>query len=101
MNHVCLVCGYPDLEHAPRGREGGGSFEICPCCGYQYGVDDDDRQVTPEAWRAGWVKEGMLWWSRGIAAPEGWDARAQLRTVIGMPASDRVRGQRPKPDGFE
>lgn len=81
MSHACLVCGYPGLEHAPRGRDGGGSYEICPSCGFQYGVDDDDRRVTPSAWREAWVKGGMKWASRGIGRPQGWDPKAQLEQM--------------------
>ncbi|MDE5055358.1 hypothetical protein NDK25_24375 [Niallia taxi] len=44
MKHVCLVCGYRGLEEQPyidmtHMKEG--SFEICICCRFQYGVDDD------------------------------------------------------------
>ena len=90
MNHTCRVCGYAGLERAPRGRDGGGSYEICPCCGYQYGVDDDDRQITPEAWREEWVKGGMKWWSKGMKSPAGWDPQAQLAKVLRAP---RRRGR--------
>ena len=58
MNHKCLVCGYPKLEETPRTQSGGGSCEICPSCGFQFGVSDDDRGFTyaqwREKWRAGW-----------------------------------------------
>ncbi|HAB15635.1 MAG TPA: hypothetical protein PLX89_22955 [Verrucomicrobiota bacterium] len=79
--HRCPVCGYPDLLEPPRTEAGGGSYEICPCCGYQYGVDDDDRRTTYLAHRELWVKNGMRWWSRGIRAPKNWDPQAQLSTV--------------------
>ena len=46
MNHKCPVCGYPKLEEAPRTQAGGGSYEICPSCGFQFGVSDDDRGFT-------------------------------------------------------
>lgn len=93
MSHVCGVCGYPSLEHPPRGTDGGGSLEICPCCGFQHGFDDDDRSITPEAWRAEWVKGGMLWWSRGMSAPKGWDAKTQLAALDAKPAR-RPKGKR-------
>lgn len=74
----CPVCGFDGLEAPPRGRAGGGSFEICPCCGFQFGVTDDDRGITPAVWRAAWVRNGMPWRSKGIPKPRGWDARKQL-----------------------
>ena len=61
MNHTCPVCAYPGLEEPPRSNSGGGSYEICPCCGFQFGVSDDDDGLTYEVWREHWVADGMLW----------------------------------------
>ena len=72
MFYSCLVCAYPKLKEPPRSPSGGGSYEICPACGYQYGVDDDDRGITPEQWRATWVKHGAKWTSVKIKPPQGW-----------------------------
>ncbi|MFN0068210.1 MAG: hypothetical protein ACKVYV_11295 [Limisphaerales bacterium] len=76
--HRCPVCAFPGLETPPRSGAGGGSYEICPCCGFQFGVTDDDRGITPAAWRVAWVRDGMPWRSKGIPKPRGWDARKQL-----------------------
>ena len=81
MNHRCPVCGYAGLEHPPRGTEGGGSYEICPCCGFQFGVDDDDRGISASAWRDRWIRSGMKWSSAGIAPPEDWNPGRQLRAT--------------------
>lgn len=78
---TCTVCGYPGLEEPPRSPGGGGSYEICPSCGFQFGVDDDDKGITHEEWRARWAGKGLPWSSRGIPKPKGWDAMAQLTTV--------------------
>ena len=49
MKFTCPVCGYPELEEPPRSpRTGGGSYEICPSCGFQFGVTDDDKGVSYE-----------------------------------------------------
>lgn len=44
MKYICSVCGYKGLDepayHNLKKFEGG-SFEICECCRFQYGVDDD------------------------------------------------------------
>lgn len=78
---TCPVCGYPRLQEAPRSASGGGSYEICPSCGFQFGVDDDDKGISDEKWREKWVAAGMKWQSHGIAAPEGWNAGEQLRAL--------------------
>ena len=72
MPYACLVCAYPKLKAPPHSASGGGSYEICPACGYQYGVDDDDKAITPAQWRAAWVKNGAPWSSAGIKPPKGW-----------------------------
>ena len=77
----CPVCGYPGLTEAPRGEEGGASYEICPSCGFQFGVSDDAEGHTYETWRRRWVAAGMPWTSQGIRRPRGWDPVAQLRSL--------------------
>ena len=72
MTHTCLVCSYPKLKLPPRSPSGGGSYEMCPSCGYQYGVDDDDRGITPAEWRRTWIANGAKWTSIGIKAPPDW-----------------------------
>lgn len=82
---TCPVCGYPKLEEPPRAPSGGGSYEICPSCGFQFGVDDDDKGITHEEWRAKWISKGMPWSSRGVPAPRAWDAGAQLESLARRP----------------
>lgn len=81
MAHVCLVCGFPHLQEAPRSKSGGGSYEICPSCGFQFGVDDEDRGTTVVEWRKRWIKGGKKWASRGLPKPRDWDPGAQLRRL--------------------
>jgi len=81
MAHQCPVCGYPSLSEPPHARDGGGSYEICPACGFQFGVDDDDRGHTYARWRAEWIKGGMRWSSRGQKAPRDWQPSHYLATL--------------------
>ena len=79
-NHRCPVCGYPGLMEEPRSPSGGPSYEICPSCGFEFGVTDDDLGLTYEEWRRRWIASGMRWDSGDIEPPpEGWDPRQQLR----------------------
>lgn len=77
-SHPCLVCGYPGLLEPARGVDGGGSYEICPSCGFQSGVTDDDEGISPVQWREVWKRGGMKWSSRGQLPPRGWDPAGQL-----------------------
>jgi hypothetical protein len=79
---TCPVCGYPDLSEQPR-DESGGSYEICRSCGFEFGVTDDDRGYTYDAWRERWIALGMPWDSEGIEPPPpNWDPCAQLEQVL-------------------
>ena len=78
---MCPVCGYPELyEPAYSGRLG--SLEYCQCCGFQFGVTDDDRGITHEEWRAAWIKNGMVWDSESIHPPANWNPEQQLLNLL-------------------
>ena len=57
--YICPICGYDKLEEAPYNTNGGGSFDICPCCGQEFGYQvidpnrDFERLVIQ---RNNWVK---------------------------------------------
>lgn len=83
-SYVCPVCGYPDLTEQPRSDSegGGGSYEICWSCGFEFGVTDDDLGYSFEEWRRLWVERGMPWDSASLRPPpEAWDPEEQLRRL--------------------
>ena len=81
MSHTCPVCGFPKLTEAPRSLTGGGSSEICPACGYQHGVDDDDSGTSHAAAREAWKRGGMKWYSKS-AQPMDWKPERELASVL-------------------
>lgn len=80
VTHTCPVCGYVGLDELPRSpNTGGGSYEICPSCGFQFGVTDDDRGISYDEWRRQWIARGMPWDSADIEAPpDDWNPSEQL-----------------------
>ena len=88
MSFVCPVCGYPDLDENPRGELTGGSYEICPSCGIQFGYNDEAggnpeaRAGAYEKWRKLWIESGMIWDKGRTEPPPGWNPRRQLLNVI-------------------
>jgi hypothetical protein len=80
VGYDCPVCGYPDLTEAARSYESG-SYEICPSCGFQFGVSDDNGGISYDEWRESWIDQGMPWNSKGIKPPTNWDPRQQLARV--------------------
>jgi NAD(P)-dependent dehydrogenase (short-subunit alcohol dehydrogenase family) len=81
MSHICPVCGYPQLSEPPRSLSGGGSNEICPSCGFEHGVDDDDKGQSYASAREAWRRGGMKWASKGQAQSKNWKAATQLAAV--------------------
>jgi hypothetical protein len=81
MTYTCPVCGFNDLDEPPYSPEGRGLFEICPSCGFQFGVTDDDLGISFEEWRKSWIAKGMPWNSKGRAAPSGWNPTEQLHKL--------------------
>jgi hypothetical protein len=78
FGYVCPVCGYPGLTEPPRSKaSGGGSYEICPSCGFQFGVSDDDRGISYEQWRAQWIQDGTPFTAGN--PPENWDPFRQMQ----------------------
>ncbi|MBP7951479.1 MAG: hypothetical protein KA004_17695 [Verrucomicrobiales bacterium] len=101
MPHECPVCGFDRLKHPPRSASGGGSYEICPACGFQFGVDDDDRGITFAQWRREWIGRGSPWSSHSLPKPAGWPPgppahRGKADTPQAHPAQPRKSGGRAK-----
>lgn len=72
----CRVCGY-ELAYFPWGENNDTpSYEICPCCGAEFGCDD----YTPEAikvYREKWIKSGAKWFNPNMM-PTNWSLEKQL-----------------------
>ena len=81
----CPVCGF-DLGFLPWDN-GSASFEICPCCGIQFGYTDvaggdiEQRILLYADWRLDWIKEGMQWDKGRSAPPDNWDPQEQLKNL--------------------
>jgi hypothetical protein len=88
----CPVCGYP-LDFQPWLSETSPSFEICPCCFTQFGLDDVELndQLVHEAFRDSkvraeihrvlrqkWIEAGSPWRGLSDEKPPNWDPYKQL-----------------------
>lgn len=85
--HKCPVCGFDGLAdpaYHPLTRHG--SYQICPCCRYEYGVTDDDQQVSHEQWRSEWIDAGTPWRDAGVSdPPPNWNPSTQLAALLDQP----------------
>jgi hypothetical protein len=75
----CRICGYSSITY-PWGTDGASpSFEICPCCGVQFGKEDRTLEAI-KAYRAEWIRKGGRWFSKN-EKPVEWDMDAQLKNI--------------------
>lgn len=99
MTNACLCpcCGYPDLDRPayaampatldplplpPYGAHWGApSYEVCDCCGFEFGNEDDPGTAAPitfSDYLADWIADGERWFAPG-KRPPGWSLAGQLR----------------------
>ena len=85
---ACPVCGYVGLLE-PAWADDSPSYEICPCCGIEFGYDDssttqEGRRTRHRELRADWIAAGYPWWSTEQDPPTGWDPVVQLHRIERM-----------------
>jgi hypothetical protein len=100
--YTCPVCGYAALEWEPYYGGQVPSFNMCPCCGTEFGFDDepaasgiqvpfeDDREENREEFRRAafsvlrrrWIEGGMRWFYPQVPPPPGWNPTDQLETLL-------------------
>jgi len=79
---VCPVCGSDGLLEKPRSVIGSPSYEVCMCCGFEFGYHDDSQGYTYRDWRTRWIGKGTRWCCEDIEPrPLGWDAEQQLMNL--------------------
>src|SRR5215207_9058316 len=66
----CPVCGYDRLTKPPE------NFYICPSCGTEFELDDDER--SHQELRSEWIDKGLLWFSQATTPPKEWSPYRQL-----------------------
>ena len=68
--NICPVCGFRGLAAPPT------DFIICPCCGTEFGYDDNNR--SHDELRQAWLRDGARWFSEYTGPPRGWNPYGQL-----------------------
>ena len=102
MYYYCPCCGYPGIEGPPykelthlglvrgfsppyRHHFGWASYDVCPCCGFEYGNDDEPRlEVAGESFEEyleDFVARGCKWLQPRKMPPQ-WTLEEQL---LGLP----------------
>ncbi len=56
------------------------SYEICPCCGFQFRYDDLDQGYTFVEYREKWLDSGANWFS-SARKPNKWFLEKQFKNI--------------------
>lgn len=67
--YLCPVCGY-GMREPPE------NYNICPCCGTEFGVHDVNASI--QDLRTAWLQGGRNWWSHSDPKPADWNPYQQL-----------------------
>lgn len=78
--YICPICGYDKLMDEPYDKDGNPSYEICFCCGFEFGYDDDSEGITFDIYRKDWIKQGAKWFDIKYK-PEDWSIQEQLKNI--------------------
>lgn len=68
--YTCPVCEYNQLTEEPFNKKNEPSYEICPCCGFEFGFNGDNKH-TFNKYRQEWIKEGCPWFMDQLK-PKNW-----------------------------
>ena len=72
----CPVCGYgPFKEPYQTIEELRTSYEICDCCGCEYGNDDTEKHLET------WKNNGYIWFNEKLK-PNNWSFKLQSNNII-------------------
>lgn len=72
MEYVCPICGYNKLQETPYDKDGNPSYEVCKCCGFEFGFDeyieDNNGEILEfsdalKIYRSNWIKAGAILFS--------------------------------------
>lgn len=80
--YICAVYGYDQLDE-PQWEGKFPSYQICDCCFFQPGFDNDGASdpVSVEEYRKRWLENGSQWRRSYQNKPEHWGARIQLKNI--------------------
>ena len=99
MTYICPVCGYNGLDTPPYKNVinppykdgikppyvidlGDPSYDVCPCCGFEYGNDDNPIGTVAgdsfEEYRKKWITNGAKWFDEKLK-PANWNLEEQLK----------------------
>jgi hypothetical protein len=80
LTFTCPICGFNGLKEPPYNKENDPSFEICPCCGFEFGFDGENSPERFGEYRKHWIAEGTPWFNSKLK-PINWDYKKQIEKI--------------------
>lgn len=78
---ICPVCGFDGLKEPPYNKDNQPSYEVCPCCGFEFGFDSSDTtEDSYKAYRQEWITNGAKWFVP-VKKSKDWDLNKQLENL--------------------
>lgn len=81
--NICPVCGYDSLLYPPYDKHGYPSYEICPCCGFEYGYDDSDKKISFYQYQETWIRNGFNFNNMELK-PSDWSREKMEQQLINL-----------------
>ena len=78
MESICRVCGY-DTNSPTWYKPNDASFDICPCCSVEFGIQDINLDGARD-FRMYWLSKGAEWFSPEYK-PEKWNVFEQMKQI--------------------
>lgn len=79
--HCCRVCGLHFDDFCPWGESGKEpSYDICPCCGIEFGYGDETRR-TVLSYRKFWFENNGAQWFHPEDKPKNWSLVEQFKNI--------------------
>lgn len=88
--YICPICGYSRLRENPMI-----SYEICACCGYEFGTmmywidnevydlgNGEENEIVYKKVRDLWLAHGCPWFRKELR-PKNWNLDSQLHNIKG------------------
>ena len=78
--YMCPVCGFDSLAEPAFDEHGLPSYEVCPCCGFEFGFDSSNEPAAFARYRNKWLESGAVWFISRMK-PKAWDKLKQLKNL--------------------
>lgn len=78
--YMCPVCGFNALAEPAFDEHNMPSYEVCPCCGFEFGFDSQNDPAEFKRYRDTWMDSGAIWFI-STRKPKGWNKQKQFNNI--------------------